>query len=218
MRNILRRPEPQSLRENGAQWRQELLDELAKGDQADKDRLKLLYRKYAQADVKKTLDSMYNKRCCYCESNIRVVSTPHIEHRKPKDKDKFPELTFDWDNLHLACQICNQKKGSRWDVARPILDAVHDVPISKHLTYRSCHRYPKTGRGKTTREHADLNRTELQDAREDLFRQAFGLIEEHNRDPAAPGADVVRGELQDMRTGQYGSFIDYLIDSFLKSV
>ena len=50
-----------------------------------------------------------------------VVAYEHIEHLKPKSK--YPELAFQWENLHLACQRCNVEKGDRFDEDNPILDA-----------------------------------------------------------------------------------------------
>ena len=40
-------------------------------------------------------------RCAYCESSIHNAG--HIEHFRRKNKKHFPELTFDWHNLFLAC-------------------------------------------------------------------------------------------------------------------
>ena len=216
MRNVQRLKKPRVLEANEAKWRQDLLDELAKGNRADKKRLKGLYGKYAHDEVKARLAKMYKNYCCYCECKITVVTRPHIEHRKPKDRKQFPELTFDWDNLHLVCPNCNGSKGSQWDSKHPILDAVQDVPISDHLVYRKYYRYPTSARGRTTRDHANLDGTHLVDARVTVFWEAYRLIEEHNKNPQAPGAGVVRAELHDLTDGQFGSFIDYLIDLLMK--
>jgi uncharacterized protein (TIGR02646 family) len=48
--------------------------------------------------------SEYGLRCAYCESAIRHEG--HIEHFRRKNRtrpDGYPELTFSWDNLFLAC-------------------------------------------------------------------------------------------------------------------
>ncbi|MET4876393.1 TIGR02646 family protein [Morganella morganii] len=44
----------------------------------------------------------YGLRCAYCECAIR--NDGHIEHFRRKNKDHFPELTFTWENLFLACE------------------------------------------------------------------------------------------------------------------
>lgn len=43
----------------------------------------------------------YGLRCAYCESAI--YHEGHIEHFRRKNKAHFPQLTFDWQNLFLAC-------------------------------------------------------------------------------------------------------------------
>jgi len=40
-------------------------------------------------------------RCAYCESQIFFGG--HIEHFRRKNEKHFPELTFEWTNLFLAC-------------------------------------------------------------------------------------------------------------------
>jgi energy-coupling factor transporter ATP-binding protein EcfA2 len=47
-------------------------------------------------------------KCMYCESFISAVAPEHIEHYRPKAI--YPQLTFDWANLGLACPWCNIKK------------------------------------------------------------------------------------------------------------
>ena len=167
MRNVKRIKKPLILKRKASSWTKELLRELGKGARADKKKLETIYRRYNIPDVKKPLDSMYKNLCCYCESTVGIVDYPHIEHRKPK-KD-FPKLTFDWDNLNLACGICNISKGDKYNKNAPILDAVIDKPITKHLEYEAeiggIYRTPKTKKGKTTVEHTDLNRDALLRAR-----------------------------------------------------
>lgn len=45
--------------------------------------------------------SEYGVRCAYCEDAIHHAG--HIEHFRRKNKKHFPELTFEWNNLFLAC-------------------------------------------------------------------------------------------------------------------
>ncbi|MDY0983153.1 retron system putative HNH endonuclease [Microbacterium sp. CFBP9023] len=44
----------------------------------------------------------YGVRCAYCEGPIYVDG--HIEHFRRKNPAHFPELTFEWSNLFLACR------------------------------------------------------------------------------------------------------------------
>jgi len=61
--------------------------------------------------------------CCYCERKINE-SDYHIEHFKPKDRNRFPELQLSFDNLICSCQLelekgeprhCGNSKGSWFD-------------------------------------------------------------------------------------------------------
>ncbi len=53
----------------------------------------------------------YGIRCAYCESSI--FHEGHIEHFRRKNAGHFPEFTFEWTNLFLACgaqQHCGHYK------------------------------------------------------------------------------------------------------------
>jgi len=71
-----------------------------KWDDYDKDENTKLKRRNLRAFI---LEDEQFSLCIYCESRVDT-DTSHIEHIKPKDKDLFPELTFDYDNLAASCQ------------------------------------------------------------------------------------------------------------------
>ena len=59
--------------------------------------------------------------CCYCESRV-TADDSHIEHFRPRAA--FPDLLFDYENLHCSCQRdpspgdprhCGHRKGSWFD-------------------------------------------------------------------------------------------------------
>ena len=55
--------------------------------------------------------SEYGVLCAYCESMI--YTDGHIEHFRRKNSSHYPELTFEWTNLFLACgsnQHCGHYK------------------------------------------------------------------------------------------------------------
>lgn len=73
----------------------------------------------------------YGLRCAYCEGAIHFDG--HIEHFRRKHKNHFPELTFVWANLFLACgslQHCGHFKDSRstgsYDPAQLLKPDEHD--------------------------------------------------------------------------------------------
>ncbi len=50
--------------------------------------------------------------CCYCNRELRKNDF-HIEHFKPKDEDKYPELALDYNNLLISCQRQIQRREPR---------------------------------------------------------------------------------------------------------
>jgi len=72
-----------------------------------KQRIQKAQGRYAHRQVKDSLVIMFRGKCAYCESPIRVVSYGHIEHFYPKSKPEYIDRTFDWNNLLLSCEICN---------------------------------------------------------------------------------------------------------------
>lgn len=214
MINRARPPVPGSLSRNASRWKRELLAEVRKSKKTGATVPRKFFDKYNQDDVKAALAKMYDNLCCYCDSRIGIVDFPHIEHRKPLSI--FPRNTFEWSNLHLACTLCNLAKSNKWDKHHPILDAEIDKPITDHLDYELMFCMDKTLRGKTTIDHADLNRDGLRNARVAIFWKAIRIIEKINRNPGHTRAIAARQELQELSDEQYGSFIDYLMRAFLR--
>ena len=68
---------------------------------------------YANIDRQERIDLFESLKqeqcyiCCYCERELRENDC-HIEHFKPKDKTKFPELQIEYDNLLCSCQVNTQ--------------------------------------------------------------------------------------------------------------
>lgn len=217
MRNVIRLPKPPSLGTFASQWTSELLSKIAEVEQTEEEVPEKYYNKYKKGDVIDVLNRMYNGICCYCESQIGLAGFPHIEHRKPKKV--FPENTFEWDNLHLACSRCNGYKGNKYSMEYPILDAVKDQ-ISEHMKYSLTKKgikwYPITHRGETTERDTKLNEDLLRNKRNEIFFEAMSLIDEINEDLNAPGVKSTQEELQAMTNDAYGSVIAYAMEKFMK--
>jgi uncharacterized protein (TIGR02646 family) len=50
------------------------------------------------------LENEQNYLCVYCESKISSdKSSSHIEHIRPKAQDKYPQFTFEYNNLVVSC-------------------------------------------------------------------------------------------------------------------
>lgn len=74
---------------------------------------------YGHPDVKTLLRTVQDGKCCFCEAKIEHISYGDVEHYRPKagwvqeeEKLNWPGyywLAYDWDNLFLSCEICNQR-------------------------------------------------------------------------------------------------------------
>lgn len=221
MRNVVRPPVPDSLKKNSTKWTAELLVAVkaykTKGTKVPKP----LINRYKQPDVLDALKSMYGNGkggyyCCYCESEFDMVAYPHIEHRKPKSI--YPELTFDWNNLHIICPKCNMAKGDKYDKSNPVLDAVADIPISDHLGYSESdtdgiYREAISPRGNTTIIHADLDRYGLRMARLKIYMSVVRAIREVIT-RGGSRADTAKRMLREKCSAEHGSLIKWVLDEF----
>ncbi|MED0686107.1 retron system putative HNH endonuclease [Anoxybacillus ayderensis] len=149
--------------------------------------------KYKQQDVREALEQMYNGKCCYCENGIGAESYEHIEHLKPKALPKFHKLTYDWNNLHWCCQICNTSKGDQWDDNNPIVDPTIDDPQQliefDVVTGEVIARHP---RGETTIKHACLNRKKLVESRNKVGEHVRELILQAKRTTSSSDKDFYK--------------------------
>jgi uncharacterized protein (TIGR02646 family) len=73
---------------------------------------------YAHKDVKDALIQSQYGKCCFCEQII--YEDGDVEHFRPKQayrqekgnplqRPGYYWLTYEWDNLYLACTACNQR-------------------------------------------------------------------------------------------------------------
>jgi uncharacterized protein (TIGR02646 family) len=127
--------------------------------------------------VRETLETIQKNKCCYCETKS-TRSNNDVEHFRPKaayssdfkGDSKYPGyfwLAYDWDNLFLACQVCNQifkndyfpieEESTRaqlnnFSIENEITFLVHpskDEP-SEDIEYRGSIPFGKTEKGKKT--------------------------------------------------------------------
>ena len=209
MRNVNRLIMPTSLKNNSVTWTNILLNEIAKVGDVSKVEDKY-FRKYNKPDVRRSLKNMYKNLCCYCERD--VGRSGHIEHRKPMKP--YPNETYNWDNMNLACADCNEAKGNKYDEAHPILDYVNDVPISDNLEYHIYKISAISDRGRTTRDHVLLNREDLNEQRQEILFNTLEIIGEINKDPLHPSMDIHKEKLNEQTKNQFGVFIKYIIDRY----
>ncbi|MDM8522971.1 retron system putative HNH endonuclease [Desulfococcaceae bacterium HSG8] len=61
-----------------------------------------------KSEVRDSLVEEQGYICCYCGTNIQKNHNTIIEHLKPKGKDLYVEIMFDYDNLLASCAGSNK--------------------------------------------------------------------------------------------------------------
>lgn len=70
--------------------------------------------RYKTNDIKFELNRYHNGKCAFCET---IVHQMHVEHYRPKSY--YYWLAYSWDNLLLACPMCNTAKSDKFDTLKP---------------------------------------------------------------------------------------------------
>ena len=165
---------------------------------------------YAHETVKNALLKVQHDKCAFCECKVTHQQYGDVEHFRPKkgykQKDGDPLerpgyywLAYEWTNLLISCQICNQKfKKNLFPLRRPsrrarchnddvskeeslLIDPSADDPVA-HLTFHQELYRPMASsrRGKVTIDAFGLNDPRrLEDRREKLA--SLNLMTDHRR-------------------------------------
>jgi len=160
---------------------------------------------YGDDEVKSLLKNVQSHKCCFCEAKITHLSHGDIEHFRPKSAYRQDEtsqiqypgyywLAYDWNNLYLACEICNRsKKGNYFPIKSPVdradpitkniknekplfIDPGFDNP-EKHIGFNGPYPIPlsNSDRGKTTIKYLGLDREEIVEHRRTQFNRLKSL-------------------------------------------
>lgn len=76
------------------------------------------FKAYSAEDVKKTLESMFHRKCAYCESRYAATQPVDVEHWRPKAEvvdangsaRGYYWLASSWENLLPSCIDCNRER------------------------------------------------------------------------------------------------------------
>lgn len=174
MIKITKQSEPVVLKTNKSNWTSELMRYVHSGAKIPDS----LQNRYNQPDVKNALKEEAKSKCMYCESSIGHIAFEHIEHYRPKAAHKYPQLTFEWTNLGLACPVCNLNKKDEFDenctFINPYLENPDDSFIALgHFIYHK----PNNPRAELTEKLIDLNRPELIERRKERIDTIRVLID-----------------------------------------
>ncbi|MGO7301380.1 HNH endonuclease [Rhizobium ruizarguesonis] len=203
-------PEPQVLVTNGEQWTAAIVAKLGTGEKLTNTEK----TRYRHAGIKAVLVEETSGKCAYCESKLLHIHHGDVEHVVPKSLQ--PELTVEWDNLTLACEICNQKKSDLDPNAEHIIDPYVTDPAD-HLLFVGPLVFSKgTVPGASTRSILDLNRGDLSERRSERLAALMGIVEQVLRTdlPMATRRalylDLVANEAH--RNKQYSAMASAVID------
>jgi uncharacterized protein (TIGR02646 family) len=202
MISVNRTDAPKWLTRYAKRWTDELLAAIELYKQGGEKPSASLWNKYNKKYVKEALKGMFHDKCAYCESKITHIDYPHIEHYRPKRK--YPQYAFEWQNLLLACGICNgtAHKGDHFpledgDENKPLLlNPCEDDP-AQHLQFVKARVVSLSERGRQTCNLLGLNRDELFDRRRerlvfvDFIRRAVDDYERNGNEAMAQNGQAL---------------------------
>jgi uncharacterized protein (TIGR02646 family) len=125
MRGLTRLPEPQILTTRKNQWTTSFLASGKKRPDSSK---------YAHSEIKIQLNSMSHTKCFYCETKLKGKNK-EVDHHIEVSVNK--NLAFEWSNLYLSCDSCNNKIPHSTIPVNSVLDPLinTDLEIQEHLTF-----------------------------------------------------------------------------------
>lgn len=159
---------PKVLEINFQKWTSNILAKLQRGEQlsnSDKGH-------YNHKEIKEALILETNEKCAYCESKLRHIAYGDIEHITPKVDS--PELWFKWENLTLACDICNTNKASKNGIIDPY---VNNPDEETFFCGSVIFPIPGNDCASLSIRELDLNRSELIGKRQEKIENLFRLLE-----------------------------------------
>lgn len=170
---------------------------------------------YGHKTVKEALIKAQHDKCFLCESKITHISHGDVEHFRPKAAYRqsasdtlhtgYYWLAYEWSNLFLACQLCNQvfKKNlfplsnptaratshrKSLNMEKPLyLDPSVDDP-EQHISFRREVPFPVDAgeRGKVTITDLGLTRPKLNEKRFERYRLLQSLYDLACMNPPTP--------------------------------
>jgi uncharacterized protein (TIGR02646 family) len=170
---------------------------------------------YGHKTVKETLIKAQHDKCFLCESKITHISHGDVEHFRPKAAYRqsasdtlhlgYYWLAYEWSNLFLACQLCNQVfKKNLFPLSNPSARATsHQRSLSKekplyldpsvddpeqHISFRREVPFPINDdeRGKATIKDLGLERLRLNERRLERYERLRVLYKVAQMNPPIP--------------------------------
>lgn len=171
MIKLTKTAKPAILIKNADEWTRVVLEKIAAGEKLTSTD----DARYRHADIKAALVAETHGKCAYCESKLKHIHHGDVEHIAPKSLE--PAKRYEWNNLTLACEICNQNKSNRDPNVEHIIDPYVTEP-SEHLTFVGSFLFPLgTVNGKNTEVLLELNRVALLERRKSRLEHILSIYE-----------------------------------------
>lgn len=165
-------PIPNILIENGAAWTTLLLEKEAAGEApttTEKSR-------YRHPQIKSVLIEETFGKCAYCESKFEHITYGDVEHISPKATDL--ESIFQWENLTLACDVCNTNKSDKFPRKEGLADPYdHDPEERFHIHGAVIFAVPGDHEARHTETILQLNRVPLLERRNEKLKYLRDMLE-----------------------------------------
>jgi len=206
-------PVPEVLQENSDQWKETLLEKLSLGTATPAEKAR-----YRHPQIKAALEAETFGKCAYCESKLKHVHHGDVEHIVPKSLK--PELTFKWENLTLACEICNQNKSDKDPEHFQILDPYITDPNLHFMFLGAFIADVGTPQGICTRLILDLDRSELVERRREKLDKIISILGRVSRTDLP--IEVRKAILNNARTqdgavsAEYSAMVNTVLNEFLR--
>lgn len=151
---------------------------------------------YRHEDVKAAIKAETEHKCAYCESKITATYWGDVEHILPKSARR--DLALEYDNLTLACAICNNRKGTYYHPDQMLVDPYRNEP-GREIVFAGPFFRQRLGSriGKLTINKVDLNRVGLIERRLERWNMMVSMAETITREPEGPLRDELIRELED---------------------
>ena len=174
-------------------------------------------RRYANTEVRSALEVETNSKCAYCEGRIRDVAYTHIEHKLPKRK--HPELVCTWENLTIACPVCNTNKGDYDTPECSLLDPYVDN-VEEEVAFFGPLALPRGGaRARATITRLDLNRMDLLFARGEAIvslDRLLDLVDRFSKEPDVVQSLWLEIDAVTASAGEFASTCRHFLASQIK--
>lgn len=172
MIKLSKMPKPRVLIENDVEWTTLLIRKTANGESVSV----IEKSRYRHPEIKATLIQETNGKCAYCESKLQHITYGDVEHISPKSTE--PAAIFQWENLTLACDVCNTNKGDRFPNREGLVDPYNHDPQARFRIFGPfIFAIPGDNDARYTELTLDLNRAALLERRKEKIKYLRDMVE-----------------------------------------